>query len=242
MHRVCSNVFPFFDSFLMKRYFSAGLEAARANLVPGLVLQALMVVFLLIYLMFPAGRAAFEQLAELKVEVGYWYALIAGALAGGVLPECLRVISFQGGAVRRENWVNLMFGMCVWAAMGVVVDTFYRLQGFWFGDAATVGTVVSKVLVDMLVFTPIVGVPLVTLAYAWRHTEFQPSALKGMLNARFYRTRVVPVLFPNWAVWTPVVCVIYSLPPGLQIPVYAFAQAFWALVIMTLTKDQTGAS
>jgi hypothetical protein len=226
----------------MKRYFSAGLEAARANLVPGLVLQALMVIFLLAYLLVPAGKHALDQLAGLKVQVGYWYALIAGGLAGGVLPEVLRVLSFQRGSVRRENWVNLIFGMCVWAAMGVLVDGFYRLQGVWFGDVVSVGTVVKKVLVDMLLFTPLIGVPLVTMAYVWRHTGFQFSALRGMLNAGFYRTRVLPVLFPNWAVWTPVVCVIYSLPPGLQIPVYAFAQAFWALVIMTLTKKQTDVS
>lgn len=223
----------------MKRFFSAGIEAARANLVPGLVLQALMLGFLLVYLLVPVGRIALDHLAELKVEVGYWYALVAGALAGGALPEVLRVFTLQHGVVRRENRVNLVFGMVVWAVMGVIVDVFYRLQGVWFGDAVSVGTVVSKVLMDMLVFTPLVGVPSVTLAYAWRHTGFRRGALRGMLNAGFYRTRVLPVLFPNWAVWTPVVCVIYSLPPGLQIPVYVFAQAFWALVIMTLTKKQS---
>jgi hypothetical protein len=226
----------------MKRYLSAGLAAVRANLIPGLVLQVLMLSLLAAYFISPEARRLLDQLASLKTEVGYWYALIAGAVAGGVLPEVLRVISFQRGVVRGENGINLVFGMIVWAAMGVIVDAFYRLQGGWFGNEATLQTVVLKVLVDMLVFTPLIGVPMTTIAYSWRHTGFQLAALSKMFTPDFYRLRVLPVFLPSWAVWTPVVCIIYSLPSGLQIPVYAFAQAFWALVIMTLTKSQPDAA
>lgn len=226
----------------MKRYFSAGLAAARANLIPGLVLQTMMVGVLVAYVVFPDARRFLDQFAVIKVEVGYLYAFVAGALAGGLLPEVLRVFSFQRGVFRRENGINLIFGMSLWATMGVIVDAFYRLQGWWFGYDATMGTVTLKVLVDMLIFTPFFGVPAVTICYAWRHANFRPAALKAMFTPDFYRVRVLPVLFPNWAIWAPVVCVIYSLPPGLQIPMYAFAQAFWALIVMTLTKSQPSAA
>lgn len=226
----------------MHRIFSAGLTAARANFVPGLILQSLMIGFLVAYWAWPTARAVLDGLAEIKVQSGYAYAFVAGALAGGMLPEVLRVLLFQAGRITRENLVNLLFGMAFWASMGVTVDAFYRLQGGWFGTDPDFQTVASKVLVDMFGFTPFLGVPAATMAYTWRHAGFRLDALGPMFRAEFYRLRVLPVLIPNWIVWTPVVCVIYSLPPGLQIPVYAFAQAFWALVLMTLTKHQRDAS
>jgi hypothetical protein len=220
----------------MKRFFTAGLAAAKTNLLPGLVLQVLMVVFFLGYLFVPAVREGLEALAVLKTEVGYWYALVAGALAGGVMPELLRVTLMQRFRFQQGNAVNLIFGAAFWGVMGVVVDAFYRLQALWFGTDPTPGTVVSKVLVDMLVFTPGIGVPAAAIAYAWRHTGFRWSALPEMFSLGYYNESILPVLLPNWVIWTPVVCIIYSLPPGLQIPLYIFAQAFWALVLMTLTK------
>lgn len=242
MPKLRSKDFSIFCVFIMKRYFSAGIAAARANLIPGLILQGLMVGFLVAYFLWPPARWSLDLLASVKVEVGYLYALVAGAVAGGLLPEVLRVALFQRFSFRRENFVNLVFGMIFWALMGVTVDAFYRLQGGFFGNEATFSTVAAKVLLDMLAFTPFFGVPAATIAYTWRHADFRPGALRPMFTLDFYRVRVLPVLFPNWAVWGPVVCVIYSLPPGLQIPVYAFAQAFWALVLMTLTRHRQDVS
>jgi len=38
-----------------------------------------------------------------------------------------------------------------------------------------------------------------------------------------------------WLVWTPALVVVYSLPPGLQFPVAAIIQCFWALILVVLT-------
>ena len=41
----------------------------------------------------------------------------------------------------------------------------------------------------------------------------------------------LPTLIATWFVWLPVVAVLYSLPPLLQIPVYSLALCFWALML-----------
>ncbi len=213
----------------------SGLAAARANLIPGLLLQAVMIGILVAHAISPVARATFDHLVEIKAASGYLFAFIATAVAGGLLPEVLRFALFQKFRPQRDNFTNLLFGLLFWGGMGVLIDAFYRLQTQLFGGDPTAATVITKVLVDMLLFTPFVGVPLAATAYLWKGHGFDPAILGDVLNLRGYRRHILPVLIPNWAVWGPVVCVIYALPVGLQIPVYVLAQAFWTLVLTTLT-------
>ncbi|MGH8046695.1 MAG: hypothetical protein ACREKL_05580 [Chthoniobacterales bacterium] len=212
-------------------HLRAGLAAARRNLIPGLVLQALLVAMLLGWWLSPTVRDVFEKIALMKMHYGYAYSFLAGAIASGVLPEALRIIFFQGGRFRRDNASSLAFGVLFWGAFGILVDAFYRLQGVMFGNGADFATVASKVAFDMLVFTPVVSAPMVTIAYAWKHAGYRLP----QLDKAFYRDRIVPVLIPNWVLWVPIICVIYAMPAGLQIPIWAVAMAFWTLLLATIT-------
>lgn len=194
-----------------------------------------MIVILVAHTTSPAAREAFDYLALIKLRSGYLFAFTAAAIAGGVFPEALRISLFQNFRPRRKNLTGLLFGTVFWGGMGVLIDAFYRLQSDVFGSDPTLATVTAKVLADMLLFTPLVGVPLAATAYLWKQHDFDTAILGDVLNFRGYRTHILPVLIPNWAVWGPVVCVIYALPTGLQIPVYVLAQAFWTLVLITLT-------
>ncbi len=190
---------------------------------------------LVAYYAVPATRGTFDQLTILKSEGGYAFSFIATALAGGLFPESLRIAIFQRFRIVRTNFTSFLFGSIFWGGMGVLIDAFYRLQSHLFGADPTAATVGAKVLADMLLFTPFVGVPLAATAYLWKQRNFDTAIFGDVLNLRGYRTHILPVLIPNWAVWGPVVCVIYALPVGLQFPTYVLAQAFWTLVLTTLT-------
>jgi hypothetical protein len=34
-----------------------------------------------------------------------------------------------------------------------------------------------------------------------------------------------------WMVWTPTVCLVYSLPSGLQVPIFNVVLCFWVLLV-----------
>ena len=62
------------------------LAAARANLLPGLVLQAFALALLLAYYFHGPSRHAMDALASLKARWGWGYSLPATALFGGLIP------------------------------------------------------------------------------------------------------------------------------------------------------------
>ncbi|MGC1479702.1 MAG: hypothetical protein WA771_04305 [Chthoniobacterales bacterium] len=198
-----------------------------------------MVTILVAYATLPPARAFFDEVAAFKESSGIAFPFLAAGLAGGMLPEFLRVTLFQRGRLNSANLKSAFFGFFFWGGMGVLVDVFYQLQTTLFGSDPTLSTVVAKFLFDMLAFTPLIGVPLATTAYLWKSHGFDRAIFADVLNLRGYRTFIVPVLIPNWAVWGPVVCVVYSLPTGLQLPVYILAQAFWTLVLTTLTTSRS---
>jgi hypothetical protein len=216
---------------MIGNHLRAGLAAARQNLIPGLILQALLVAMLLGWWLSPPFRAVLEQMAQIKLHYGYSYSFVAAALAAGVLPEILKIVAFQKGRIIRENIDSLVFGILFWGLFGEFIDAFYQLQGWLWGTDGSFQTVVCKVAFDMLVFTPVIAAPVVTVAYAWKHA----GRRFPKLDAAFYRDRVVPVLIPNWALWVPIIVVIYAMPPGLQIPIWAVAMAFWTLLLATIT-------
>ena len=132
----------------------AGLRAAKANFIPALIVQAVMLALLLAYYFYPPTTRWLNQLADLKEQMSYGYSALAGVIAGGFVPEIMRVIVFQKGRILRSNFSNLLFSVPYWGFNGMVVDFFYRSQAGWFGSEATLGIVATKVLVDQFLFQP----------------------------------------------------------------------------------------
>ena len=44
------------------------------------------------------------------------------------------------------------------------------------------------------------------------------------------------MLVATWAVWVPLMAIIYSLPLALQFPLFALALAFWVLMMTYMTN------
>lgn len=206
----------------------AGLRAARANLVPGLIVQATMVALLAAYYLVPAVRGVLEHQAEVKSRWGYGYSALSGVFAGGVLPELLRVFVFQKGKPRRANLVEFAFAAPFWALMGMAADLLYRWQAVWFGDEASFSSVVPQVAVDQFVYNPLFAAPVTVWLYAWKNGGFRWR--RSFFTRCYYADRIVPALFANWGVWIPLVTVLYVLPEPVQIPMFALALSLWVML------------
>jgi len=218
-----------------------GIHAAKANLVPGLIVQAVIIVVVIAYYFFEPARQWLAQLAEIKRQAGYLYSWIAGAVAGGILPEILTVTVFQNCRVRRQNLGNVIFSMLFWGITGVLVDALYRGQTWWFGPQVDFSTVTRKMLVDQFIYNPFWAAPFGLACYEWKNQGYRLEGMSRVLTLRFYKQKTIPALVATWGVWIPVVCMVYSLPPLLQIPLFSLALTFWVMIFAWINRaHQTG--
>jgi hypothetical protein len=223
------------------RPLTVGLRAARANLAPALVIQAAVVAVVLAYYLWPQARAWLARLAEFKREGGYLFSLAAGALAGGLLPELLRVAAFQRWRVRRENLDGLAFGACFWGLMGVMVDALYRAQALTFGGGVDLATVFKKAAFDQFVFTPFVTIPLTVVVFEWRHAGYRLAGMPRVLSLDFYVQKVLPSIVSGLGFWLPVVLFVYSLPLPLQFPLFTLALTLWVMIFTWISHAHKAA-
>ncbi|MFC7336570.1 hypothetical protein ACFQY0_05215 [Haloferula chungangensis] len=214
----------------------AGLRAARANVVPGLMVQAVMVSLLIAYFLHPPTRDFLGRMAEVKVRWGYAYSALTAVVAGGLIPELLRIFVFQGGKVERANFSNFLFAASFWAGMGVLVDAFYRLQVSWWGDEATAAVVVPQVLVDQFIFSPFVTAPLTTWLYEWKNRGYRMGP--GFFTLGYYRKNIFPTVVAIWGVWIPIVTVLYLLPEPVQMPMYSLALTMWVMLYTWMSEER----
>lgn len=217
----------------------AGLRAARANVVPGLLVQGAMLGVALAYRFYPPTTDLLNQLAAWKERWGYGYSALTAIVAGAFLPEILRIAVFQRGRADRRNLRHLGFTIPFWAFMGVVVDGFYRLQAAWFGAEAEVSVVLKKVLVDQFVYNPLFAAPFTAMMYDWKNRGF-PAGVREFFSAAYYRDVVVPTLFATWGVWIPLVSIIYSLPSLLQIPLFGLSLSLWVMLYTWMNEIRAG--
>jgi hypothetical protein len=213
--------------------------AIRANILPGLLLQGLMAVFVFAYLTHDGTRDFLSAVAGVKQQSGLAFAFFSYVVAAAVLPEILRIVFFQSGRPERRNLLNFLAAAPAWGVMGMIVDVFYRYQSAWFGDGASLAAVVPKVIVDQLLFSPLFSNPVMVGYFALCAGGFRREAWGEVLQTGFYVEKVVPVMVAGWMIWIPGVSVVYSMPQLLQIPVAVIIQCFWVLVFTTIGERHT---
>jgi hypothetical protein len=218
----------------------AGIRAARANLVPGLIVQSLMLTVLLAYYFYPPMREWLDALARVKTRWSYGYSALNAIIAGALIPEILRIVAFQKGAIRRSNLGNFLFAAPFWCMMGVIVDFFYRCQAGWFGADPTFSVVLKKVLVDQFLYNTLFAAPVTAWLYDWKNRGYPFVGLSEFFTVRYYRHTVVPALFATWGVWIPIVTILYSLPSQLQIPLFGLALSLWVMLYTWMSEQRAG--
>ncbi|MDR2982312.1 MAG: hypothetical protein LBV12_08715 [Puniceicoccales bacterium] len=209
-----------------------GWLAAKANFVPGLILQVVAVSLVIAYYTVPAVESWLGSLAELKRQGGYFYSACSGMFFCGFLPWCFRM---GLKALRPKNpWSDLTFSLGWWAWMGMQTDAFYRFQGVIWGDGTSPWIVVAKVATDMLVYTPLIASPMNAIAHLWKAGGFDFTVVRSTIKRGWYRRIVMPNLVPNWMLWTPGTGIVYSLPSLLQLPMANLIGCFWSLLCITI--------
>ena len=217
-----------------------GWEALRANILPALLIQLLMVGILVAYYTLPVFAEILRRTAELKQTRGIIFVVGAMIIAASLLPEIFVVLFFQRGRLRAQNVRNILFTAPLWAVDGITVDLMYRGLAAWLGDTASVPVVAAKICIDQFGYNVFFAAPYGVLAYQWKNSGYSFAQLRRSLTWSTYREKVVPTLFTTWAVWIPLMAIIYSLPLALQFPLFSLALTFWVLLLTYMTNRFAG--
>ncbi len=218
---------------------SEGLRAAKKNLLPGLLVQALMALFLFLYLSHEGTRQLLVRLASAKEEAGFAFAFVGYVLAAALLPELLKIAFFQKFRLQRANLRNFLIAAPFWGVIGMIVDLLYRAQDLWFGTNADFATILPKVLVDQFLYSPFIGTPLAIFYFAWADHGFRLSGIRSVLPD--LPLRVFGIQCAAWMIWIPGVTLIYAMPSLLQIPIAILITSFWILIFTTVRERQARA-
>lgn len=210
-----------------------GLQSARANAIPGMILQAAAVLLILAYHFSASFRGTLDVVAGWQTRFGIVFLGFGYLFFCGLLPIA---ITLAVPSLRPRSPVRaLLFAVLFWSVMGVVVGLFYRFQSLLFGDGHDLATLLMKIAFDQFVFTVVWGVPIVTIAHQWKDHGYRASAVKPLLGRSWYSRYALPMLVMNWAVWIPSLFVIYSMPPALQPHIAGLISGFWSLMCLQIS-------
>src|SRR6266436_3390264 len=217
-----------------------GWEAARANAVPALIIQAFMLALLIAYYTNHRISSALAGLAEFKRAHGLLFVIVASIAAGALIPELFLIIFFQRGCPSRRNLRNLLFTIPVWGFDGSLVDLLYRSEAALLGDVVTMPVVVAKICIDQFGYNVFFAAPFGVLTYEWKNSGVSLRPVRELFTWRHYRDKILPTLLATCAVWIPLMAIIYSLPLALQFPLFGFALSFWVLLLTYMTNRFAG--
>jgi hypothetical protein len=217
-----------------------GWDAARANAKPALIIQAIMLALAIAFYTNANVAEALRRLAEFKREQGLIFIIVASVLAGALVPEIFLILFFQKGRPQKGNLRNLAFTIPVWGFDGSLVDLLYRSEAHWLGDVATAPVVLGKILIDQFGYNVLFAAPFGVLTYEWKNSGISVQPLRDLFTWPHYRDKIFPTLVATWAVWIPLMAIIYSLPLALQFPMFGLALSFWVLLLTYMTNRFAG--
>jgi hypothetical protein len=217
-----------------------GWEAARANAKPSLILQAIMLALAIAFYANSSVANGLHHLAEFKRAHGLMFVIFASVFAGAILPEIFLVLFFQRGRPQVANLRNLAFTIPVWGFDGSLVDLLYRAEANWLGDVATLPVVLGKIGIDQFGYNVLFAAPFGVLTYEWKNNGISMRPVRDFFTWPHYRDKIIPTLVATWAVWIPLMAIIYSLPLALQFPLFGLALSFWVLLLTYMTNRFAG--
>jgi hypothetical protein len=209
-------------------------SAIGANLLPGLCLQLFALTIGLSYFYWPASQQTFQFFADLKAEYGAMYAVISTSIFGGLLPF---LYLFFSGKIRFSPFIQLLFYISVWAALGGIINGFYGFQIVLFGEGNDWLTILKKTSFDQFVFSVFVTSPLIALAFLWKDQQFNWRKTK-MYFDDLIKVQIPTTIVTTWIIWIPAVSLIYMMPSNLQIPLFNLVLCFFVLILAILNVDE----
>ena len=168
------------------------------------------------------------------------FVILAAVAAGAVVPELFLILFFQRARPTRRNLRNLLFTIPVWAFDGWLVDLLYRGEAALLGDVASVPVVLAKIGIDQFGYNVLFAAPFGVLTYEWKNSGISLRPVRDLFTWHHYRDKILPTLLATWAVWIPLMAIIYSLPLALQFPLFSLALSFWVLLLTYMTNRFAG--
>lgn len=212
------------------------LNAIKSNWRPIVLIQIGFLVFVFLYYRTPSLQKLPESVKALRSQFGLAFTLVSIWIASLVVPEIAKFVTRQNEA--RVTWKDVPFLMAYYGCIGFLLDVFYSFIGRWVGADASFWTVVKKVLLDQLVFSIFLSMPLGTLVFMFRDGGFKPAGFMKLWRAGEFPKRFFPLLITCWLYFGPVTVAMYSLPVELNFPVSMAAQAAWGIIIVAVASKQ----
>jgi hypothetical protein len=215
--------------------WQAGLRGARANLLPGFVLQVVALGFVLAYYHHAPTRALLEQIMVFRSRTGFACGIVSTGLFGGLLP--FFYLRSNPAWRSQYGWPQGLLLTAFWAYKGLEIEVWYRLLAHIVGPGHDALTIVTKAALDQFVYCPVLAVPVTVLVYRWNALEFDTRAVVADFRAPgWYARSVLPTLIANLGVWVPAVAIIYALPTPLQLPLQNLVLFFFTLLLAHLNR------
>ncbi|MCF2948321.1 hypothetical protein L0668_09405 [Paraglaciecola aquimarina] len=208
-------------------------RALKANFIPGVFLQVFALMIALSYFFWPASQSVFTFFADLKDTNGALYAIVSTALFGGVIPF---LYLYLNGKIAFSASKQFLFYVFIWALLGWIVNEFYLFQSYLFGDGNDWLTIIKKAAFDQFVFSAILTCPWLTLVYLWKDQRFSWARTRPLLG-ELVKVQIPTTVLTNWLIWIPAVCLIYTMPPNLQIPLFNLVLCFFVLIFAILQSE-----
>ncbi|HYF36138.1 MAG TPA: hypothetical protein VD994_12665 [Prosthecobacter sp.] len=208
------------------------LAALRANRLPCVLLNVVVVALVWSYYQWPQAAAMWEAVAEFRLRWSYGFSFFATILAAAVLPTGIQWLF--GTLPPRGRLKRLVSLTVFWGYRGMEIDLLYRCQALLFGQGNDARTLAAKVAVDQFVYSALWAVPtyavalrFIALGNSWRRT-------RESLGRKFWTRTYPTILVTNWLIWIPTVALVYSLPGPLQFPLFSVVMCFFVLIVTLL--------
>lgn len=208
------------------------LTALRTHWRPFVLIQIAAIAVAVCYYVLPGFQSWTTGISRLKASGGLPFAAISTAFAGAVLPELAkRVFDRQK---RGFDWADFIFQVCMFGFLGVTVDLLYWGLGSWLGNSPSIAVVAEKLLVDQLVYSPLVSMTVCTTLFLWKDAGFSWRKTMDLIHDGTYARRYIGNMVACWVFWIPALSAIYAMPQSLQFCLYLCVEAAWALLLLSM--------
>lgn len=217
-----------------------GIRAVLSLWRPILLIQFLALVFVVLYYQIPSLQQIPEVIEGLRNRFGILWTLISVWVSSIVISEIAAKITMP-----KRKWTpvkTLLMLTVYYAIIGLILEQFYFMVTGLLGTSTDPWTVIRKMMLDQLIFSPLISMPYAVTFFAWKDHQFDWQKTQAALRGGGFWRRYFPVLATCWMYFGPFTIALYNLPPGLQFPMSMAAQAAWSLIVIAVaSRDETGA-
>jgi len=201
----------------------------------GIQICALGVVFG--YYKIESTHTLFDQIQVWKQNGGLFFAAVTTIISGGVIPECIKRI-YRPNGISPPSKGELLHQFVMWAWLGILVDSFYKVLALLFGNGTDVLTLIAKVMCDQFLFTPLMSLPLIVSWFILYETRYNLNHFQKQLRLSIIWRRVSPLWSTCLTFWPMMLTLIFSMPQTLQFPLFLFGNAAFSILMIFILRRQ----